>query len=172
MNRPMALLLAGVWLAACSRASEPQPLPAPAAPAPERPPVPSPPLAFAGRGVVSIADRPTGAAFQVELARSSDERNQGLMHRRDMADNAGMLFFMPGDDDWTFWMRNTYLRLDMVFIDRDWRVVGVLEDVPPLTEDHRAVGVPSRYVLELNAKVARRQGVTVGTRLAFREGKP
>jgi hypothetical protein len=122
-----------------------------------------------GRGEVGIEGRVNGPKFQVELARTEAERSQGLMFRRRLDEGRGMLFFMPGDDAWQFWMRNTYLRLDMVFIDADWRVVGVLANVPPLTEDRRAVATPSRYILELAGHEAARHGIVAGTRLQFRE---
>lgn len=120
---------------------------------------------FAGRARVELADRQGGPVIQVELARTEAEREHGLMFRRQMPDDHGMLFLMPRDQDWVFYMRNTYLRLDMVFIDRDWRVVGIIANVPPLTEDHRGVGAESRYVLELTAHSAARLGIQAGTRL-------
>lgn len=121
---------------------------------------------FAGRAEVRLADGPPGApVIAVELARTKDERSQGLMFRRQLADNAGMLFVMPGDDDWGFYMRNTYIALDMVFVDRDGVVVGVIANVPPLTEQTRQVGGPSHYVLELRARRAAELGIAAGTRL-------
>jgi uncharacterized protein len=123
------------------------------------------------RGTVRVAGRKYATSFEVELAQNEAERNRGLMHRRVMDDRAGMLFFMPGDSDWAFYMRNTYIPLDMIFIDQDWRVVGVLANVPPLTEALRQAGKPCRYVLELNAHVAGKHGIKVGTVLAFDRGK-
>lgn len=122
-----------------------------------------------GRGEIRIDGRAGGPAFDVELARTEPERNQGLMFRQHLDEGRGMLFFMPGDDAWQFWMHNTYLRLDMVFIDASWRVVGVVANVPPLTDDHRSVAAPSRYVLELAAHEAARHGIAAGTQLVFRE---
>ena len=161
-----AIALAG---AACGRSTV-DAVPAPAA-APEPAPVasPAPPANrfFPGRGSVEFADRVDGPVIQVELARTEAEREHGLMFRRTMADDHGMLFLMPYDNDWVFYMRNTYLRLDMVFIDKDWRVAGVVANVPPLTEDHRSVGVDSRYVLELTAHTAAKLGMRTGTKLRF-----
>lgn len=126
-------------------------------------------LSLPGRGEIGIEGRVNGPKFEVELARTEAERSQGLMFRRRLDEGRGMLFFMPGDQAWQFWMRNTYLRLDMVFIDADWRVVGVLANVPPLTEDRRAVAAPSRYILELAGHDAARHGIVAGTPLQFRE---
>ncbi len=121
------------------------------------------------RGELRVMDAQDGASFQVELARTEPERSQGLMFRRSLEPLHGMLFFMPGEGDWQFWMRNTLIRLDMIFVDGDWRVVGVLEDVPALNEQSRGVGAKSRYVLELAAWEARRHHIVKGTRLEFRE---
>ena len=121
-------------------------------------------------GSIQIVGRKYAPTFSVELAQSETERNRGLMFRRKMADEAGMLFFMPGDSDWAFYMRNTYISLDMIFIDRDWRVVGVQANVPPLTEALRRTGKPCRYVLELNAHEAGKHGINAGTQLQFERG--
>lgn len=122
---------------------------------------------FAQRGLVQIGGREGGPRFRVELAISDRERQQGLMYRRTLADDAGMLFDMGGDGIWRFYMRNTLISLDMIFIDRDWRVVGVVPRVPPLTETNRSVDTPSRYVLELAAGQAERHHIATGTRLQF-----
>jgi len=119
------------------------------------------------RGELRVAHRPAAAAIQVELARTELERERGLMFRKSIADGHGMLFFMPDDNDWVFYMRNTYIPLDMIFVASDWVVVGVLENVAPLTETHRSVGRPSRYILELGAHQAAHQGIATGTRLDF-----
>jgi uncharacterized membrane protein (UPF0127 family) len=112
-----------------------------------------------------IEGRAQSPRFRVELARSEAERAQGLMFRRQLGALEGMLFFMPERRDWSFWMRNTYLALDMIFIDEDWRVAGVLANVPPLNEVSRRCGQPSRYVLELAAHEAERHGIRPGVRL-------
>ncbi len=142
---------------------EPRPIP----PAPAVVEAPERIEHFAGRGRIGIVDAAQAPKIEIELARTDAERQQGLMYRKALADEQGMLFFMPYDNDWAFYMRNTYVRLDMIFIDADWRVVGVVENVTPLTEDHRQVGVPSRYVLELAAHQAAKRGIKAGTRLDF-----
>lgn len=168
------LLSSPAWLVlasscACDRSQ------APAQPVPTEPAAAAPSVTeakviqhFPGRGEIRVAGRTQGPVFRVELARLPEERQQGLMFRRTLADDQGMLFFMPQDDDWVFFMRNTYVRLDMIFVDKDWQVVGVVADVPPLTEDHRSVGEKSRYVLELAAHQAERHGIKAGTRLEFK----
>ena len=117
--------------------------------------------------VMTIAGRTKSPVFRVERARSDDERSRGLMFRRSLAEDGGMLFYMGRDHDWAFWMRNTWISLDLIFINSDWVVVGVVAAVPPLTEAMRRCGAQSRYVLELNANAAERHGILVGTRFAL-----
>lgn len=102
---------------------------------------------------------------QIELARSPQEMAKGLMFRQKLAEDAGMLFIYKTDGDHSFWMKNTYIPLDMLFIDVSGRVVGIVENAAPLTLVSRSVGQPSRYVLEVNAGYCRRHGLTVGSQL-------
>ena len=119
--------------------------------------------------------RPSGGPpveLQVEIAATTRERERGLMFRRSLGADRGMLFVFPAAGDWPFYMRNTYIPLDMVFIDRHWRVVGIAANTRPLTETHHQPGVPCRYVLELGAHQARKNGIVAGTRLAFERLSP
>ena len=100
--------------------------------------------------------------FYVELARDNDERSRGLMYRRSMKKEWGMLFIYPYDRPLSFWMKNTYIPLDMVFINAAGLVVGVVENAEPLTQSSRTVNKPARYVLELGSGVAREMGVVEG----------
>lgn len=102
-----------------------------------------------------------------EVARSEDDRNRGLMHRRELAPNAGMIFVFAQSEPLTFWMRNTFLPLDMIFIKSDRRVLGVVENATPMTDDPRRVEGDSQYVLEVNAGFAARHGITAGTLIEF-----
>lgn len=105
----------------------------------------------------------------VELARTEPERERGLMHRTSLPPDAGMLFLFDESADHTFWMKNTLLPLDMVFIDDDGRIVGIVESAEPLTTVPRSVGAPSRYVLEVNGGWARAHGVRPGDRVRFED---
>ena len=106
-----------------------------------------------------------GATLQVELVRSEKESARGLMYRRTMPADRGMLFRMGERREQKFWMRNTCLSLDMVFIDDDGFIVGILENVPTLNDDERTVGCASSWVLETNAGWTRRHGVVAGQRV-------
>lgn len=103
----------------------------------------------------------------VELARTPAERQRGLMYRKALDAEAGMLFLFDGPQQLTFWMRNTYVALDMIFIEPTMRVLGVVENAEPLTETSRFVPGHSQYVLEVNAGFSRKHGVGPGTSVRF-----
>ncbi len=103
----------------------------------------------------------------VELARTDEERERGLMNRRELAPEAGMLFLFSENEPRAFWMKNTLIPLDMLFIDDGGRVAGLIERAEPLTTSPRDPGVPSRYVLEVNGGWAARHGVRPGDRVLF-----
>ncbi len=105
------------------------------------------------------------AAVDVELAKSDGARARGLMFRTSLALDTGMLFLFEGDENRTFWMRNTLLPLDMIFIAGDLTVAGIVADATPQTDTARTIGRPSRYVLEVNAGWAAAHGVRPGDRV-------
>ena len=100
--------------------------------------------------------------FGVELARTPEEQARGLMHRESMPAMAGMLFVYPRESDVSFWMRNTLIPLDMVFVDAAGVVVGVHENAVPLDETPIPSGAPTLAVLEINGGMARRLGIDPG----------
>lgn len=120
-----------------------------------------------GRGEVRIGDADT-PVLRVELARTAEERAQGLMYRRHLADDAGMVFDMESTGEWSFWMKNTLIPLDIIFIDAQWRVVCVVANATPETLQSRGCGKPSRWVLELSAGNAARYGIAEATPLRWR----
>lgn len=106
-------------------------------------------------------------AIAVELARTDAERARGLMHRTSLPDDRGMLFLFDETAEHTFWMKDTPLPLDMIFIDEEGRIVGIVERAAPRTTTPRTVGAPSRFVLEVNGGWARARGVRAGDRVRF-----
>jgi len=111
-------------------------------------------------------------AVDVEVARTPAETQRGLMFRRKRAPNAGMIFLFARPRQMTFWMRNTYIPLDMVFITSEMRVLGVVENATPETDDAREVEGISQYVLEVNAGFAREHGIVAGTPVRFEQVGP
>jgi len=105
----------------------------------------------------------------VEVARTMEERRQGLMYRTEMAEHAGMVFLFDKDANHQFWMRNTLIPLDMIFITKDFKVAGIVHSAVPKSEQHRGVGKLSRYVLEVNGGYAKKMGITAGDSVTFHQ---
>ena len=129
-------------------------------------------LALAGcrdRGPVAVIRGP-GAAVEVslEVAATPAERERGLMYRRSLAEGRGMLFVFDADGNQSFWMKNTLIPLDLLFIARDGTVVGIHANATPLSTADIAVGKASRYVLEVPGGWAARHGISAGARVDFR----
>ncbi|WP_157015343.1 DUF192 domain-containing protein [Mesorhizobium xinjiangense] len=102
--------------------------------------------------------------FAIEIADDPEERSRGLMFRTRMAENHGMLFIFEQTRPLGFWMKNTPLPLDLVFIGEDGRVVDVLRG-EPFSTDPISPGQPARFVLELNAGIAQKTGIVTGVRI-------
>jgi len=100
--------------------------------------------------------------LDAELVSSQHDTARGLMYRRSMADDHGMLFDLRVREDHQFWMHNTCIPLDLLYIDDDGLVVGIVENAPTLDDGSRGVDCPSRYVLEVNAGWTRKHGVRAG----------
>jgi uncharacterized protein len=108
------------------------------------------------------------ATFQVEMARTAQERARGLMFRRELPRDRGMLFVQPPGPA-AFWMKNTYIPLDLLYFDADGRLLQIVTEAPPCVTPMCPI-YPSktanvRYILEINAGEAARRGIQVGDRL-------
>ena len=110
--------------------------------------------------------------FTVDVMRTRDELERGLMFRRQLAADRGMLFDFGSSQRVSMWMKNTYLPLDMVFIAADGRVVSVKRDAEPLSETIIPSGGDVLGVLEVNAGTAARIGVKPGDRVIDPMFKP
>ena len=147
-----SLITIALLLAACSSPQQTAPSP--------------PPAPASGPRVVL----PDGAAIQVELATDDATRAQGLMYRDHMADDRGMLFLFPESGDYPFWMKNTLIPLDMVWIDDQRRIAHVASNVPPCKADpcpNYPPNANAKYVLELAAGVAAKHHLANGQALRF-----
>jgi uncharacterized protein len=113
---------------------------------------------------------PDGHVVQVEVAADDATRQQGLMYRDRLASDHGMLFFFPQAGNYPFWMKNTLIPLDMIWIDDQKRIAHVANNVQPCKADPCPSVPPNadaRYVLELAAGVAARHGLANGQTLRF-----
>ncbi|HEX7154915.1 MAG TPA: DUF192 domain-containing protein [Thermoanaerobaculia bacterium] len=115
---------------------------------------------------------PDGHVVRVEVAIDDATRAQGLMYRDQVRPGTGMLFIFPEDGEYGFWMKNTLIPLDIIWIDKQNRVTHVKYDVPPCQADPCPSYPPnaiSRYVLEVGAGVARAHGIKAGDVLRFED---
>ena len=105
-------------------------------------------------------------SFDVEIAQTSEERAKGLMFRESMPENYGMLFVFDDDVPRSFWMKNTLIPLDMIFIDGNMTVVDVKNAVPCKEDPCSTYSAHGKYVLEINAGLAEKYGVKAGSRMS------
>lgn len=113
---------------------------------------------------------PDGTVYAIEVVADDEQRAQGLMFRDHLRPNSGMLFIFPEDGEYAFWMKNTLIPLDMLWLDVNRTIVHVKHDVPPCKVDDcpsYPPGIRARYVLELAAGEAKKHGLKVGDRLIF-----
>lgn len=116
-------------------------------------------------GRVTFIDAPNSPSAEVELARDEASRERGLMYRTSMPEDSGMLFSWQDERVRNFWMRNTCIPLDMLYITKDGVVAGILEQVPTLSDAPRGIRCPVAHVLELNAGWARSHGIAPGMKV-------
>ncbi|WP_417807477.1 DUF192 domain-containing protein [Thioclava sp.] len=104
--------------------------------------------------------------FNVEIAATPAERAQGLMGRTHLPSSAGMLFVYPDAREVSFWMHDTPLPLDILYIDATGRVAKIARNAKPYDDTPIPSGAPVQYVLEINGGLAARLGISEGSQLA------
>jgi uncharacterized membrane protein (UPF0127 family) len=109
--------------------------------------------------------------IEAEVAADQASRMQGLMHRRSMAANQGMLFVFPRADRHCMWMRNTFLPLSVAFLDEDGRILNI-EDMQPQTETNHCAAGPARFALEMNLGWFSGKGLKKGLHIGGVEKSP
>ena len=133
---------------------------------PMPPPEPTQPKPANAPKVVITTPR-GDVTVDVEIVATEAKIERGLMYRQNLPPDDGMLFLMGKIKDWTFWMHNTLIPLDIVFITPEKTVAGVVENAEPQTDTLRKVGVPSLYVLEVNGGYCRAHGIVAGAKVRF-----
>ncbi|MGB7036448.1 MAG: DUF192 domain-containing protein [Xanthobacteraceae bacterium] len=123
------------------------------------------PARAAGQDTIEIVTSSGVHAFSVELATNDAERALGLMFRKSLPEGHGMLFDFKTDQPVQFWMHNTYISLDMIFIRGDGRILRVAENAKPMSDDLIPSGGPVRAVLEVIAGTARKLHIAPGDRV-------
>jgi uncharacterized membrane protein (UPF0127 family) len=124
------------------------------------------PVRPAALQTLEIASKSGVHVFSVEMADNDADRAKGLMFRRELPEGRGMLFDFQRDQDVSFWMENTYIPLDMIFIRGDGRILRIAENTEPLSTRIIPSGGPVRAVLEVIGGTARKLGIAPGDRVA------
>ena len=116
---------------------------------------------------LTIKSQSSEYKFEVEIADDAEERAKGLMFRQSLAPNAGMLFIYPTVQDVAFWMKNTLIPLDMLFIAADGHIVRIEKQATPLSEASIPSGAPVKAVLEVNGGLTDELGVKQGDMISY-----
>jgi uncharacterized membrane protein (UPF0127 family) len=103
--------------------------------------------------------------FSVEMATTAQEKETGLMYRKELPDGKGMLFDFSPEQQVSMWMKNTYISLDMIFIRADGRILRIAENTEPLSTRIILSGGPAKGVLEVIAGTAKKYGIAPGDRV-------
>ncbi len=106
--------------------------------------------------------------LEIEFAETDSEMMQGLMYRDSMSVNQGMLFIYPYEQEMNFWMKNTIIPLDLIFIDKDGIIVDLAEETIPFSEENIHSSLLSKYVLEVNAGFCQQNYIIIGDRVKWK----
>jgi uncharacterized membrane protein (UPF0127 family) len=115
---------------------------------------------------LEIATKSGVQVFSVEMATTEEEKQTGLMHRKELPDGKGMLFDFSPEQQISMWMKNTYISLDMIFIRADGRILRIAENTEPLSTRIISSGGLAKGVLEVIAGTAQKYGIQPGDRVA------
>ncbi|MCK5402333.1 MAG: DUF192 domain-containing protein [Flavobacteriaceae bacterium] len=105
--------------------------------------------------------------FDIEIAESDYDTQTGLMHRHAMQNDRGMLFIFPDMRMRSFYMKNTYIPLDIIYLDKDRLIVSIQENAKPVDETSLSSLYPAQYVLEINSGLTKKWSIEVGDRITF-----
>lgn len=121
---------------------------------------------FAARAEMPVAALSAGVhLIQAEVADSAQSRQEGLMFRRKLDRNRGMLFIYPESARHCMWMRNTYIPLSVAFMDESGNILNI-DDMQPETENNHCAAKPARYALEMSYGWFKQRGIATGQRIA------
>ncbi len=113
------------------------------------------------------ADGKMISIIDIEIADNDQQRMTGLMYRTSMRENQGMLFIFPYETEQSFWMKNTVLALDMIFVNANNEIVKIHHNTTPFSEESYASGKPAQYVIEVNAGYSNKMGIKEGDKIIF-----
>ncbi|MCK5820262.1 MAG: DUF192 domain-containing protein [Bacteroidales bacterium] len=107
-------------------------------------------------------------SIDIEIADDDYQTQRGLMYRRSMREDRGMLFIFPDIEERSFWMKNTYISLDILYIDANKEIVSIAESVATKSEESIWSGAPAKYVIEVVAGFVAQHQIEVGDRFSFK----
>jgi len=120
---------------------------------------------------LSKVNNDTLRQIDIELASNDQERAQGLMDRKSMTDLQGMLFIFPRPEEQSFWMKNTYISLDIIYLNEKKEIVTIQKNTTPLSEESIPSFKKAQYALEVNAGFCDKYHIAYGDRIAYKEIK-
>ncbi len=138
---------------------------------PAPPPAESGPV-FKKEGVLSFIGKEKGdtiSTIAIEIAETDEERARGLMDRKSMPDSVGMLFIFPAAEEQSFWMKNTYISLDILYVDSNFEIVSIQKYATPLSEESLPSFKKAQYVVEVNAGYTDKKKIKYGDKIAFKK---
>lgn len=170
MRLAVALVVSAATVAACSNSTKTKHDDAPTGASHGSAHDPAPPEAPSAK--VYLTGAQGEVPVTVEVVATVPKIMKGLMYREHLPVDRGMLFLMAvmtegKEDDHAFYMRNTLIPLDMIFIKKDLTIAGIVENAEPRTETLRRVGTPSLYVLEVNGGFTAQRGIKPGSKVRF-----
>ena len=126
-------------------------------------------LSFKKEGTLSIINQAGAsiATFDIQLAETEEEQEQGLMYRKSLGKDQGMLFIMDEEEVHSFWMLDTYIPLDIIFVAADKEIVFIAKSTEPESQDPITSMADCLYALEINGGIAEQLGIKVGDRIDF-----
>jgi uncharacterized membrane protein (UPF0127 family) len=116
---------------------------------------------------ISGVDKKVINTISVEYARDEYSREKGLMYRRSMEEMQGMLFFFEDNAPRSFWMKNTYISLDIIYVDKDKKIVSIQKSAIPLSEESLSSSKDAMYVVEVNAGFTDKFNIKEGDVIQF-----
>ena len=125
---------------------------------------------FIREGILTFHDKIAKSIItqiDIEIADNAQKRKNGLMYRRSLPDKAGVLFIYEKRRPLFFWMKNTYIPLDIIFVDEDMKIVTIRKNTKPLSEDLIPSYRDSMYVIEVNAGFCDKYGIQIGDYIKF-----
>lgn len=125
---------------------------------------------FKKEGTLAFINGNTGSSIKsidIEIADDSAQRAQGLMYRKSMDDDKGMLFIMERNEQQGFWMKNTYIPLDIIYVSADSTIVDIYKNAKPLTTTSMPSRGPAKYVVEVNGGWTTKYGIAKGDKINF-----